>query len=274
MSRTLAKVLGSAIDVAIMPLGRRQREKTMGRLAEGISQRGMREVQTKRGSLKFYALRGAHTASAVARFGQDEPETIEWLETHVKPGERLWDIGANIGLYSLYAALGGAKVYAFEPSALNYGILTEHIYLNAQDKNIKALCVALGSATKIDDLHIGEFTVGHASNALDKPVTQFQDFKPVFSQGIPAFSMDDFCRIFNVPAPDHIKLDVDGIEDQIIAGGAKSLQSVKSIIIEVEGRNAQEAEETLVKPLLAAGLKEQTDFRVKGSKRNRLYVRN
>jgi FkbM family methyltransferase len=273
MSRTFAKVLGSAIDVATLPLGRRQREKTIGRLAEDIGQRSIRSINTSRGELKFYALRGAHTASAVSRFGQDEPETVEWLETYVKPGEILWDIGANIGLYSLYASLGDAKVFAFEPSALNYAILNEHIYLNKQDKNIHALCVALGSKTQISQLHIGEFTVGHASNALEKAVTQFKDFNPVFSQGIPAFSMDDFCATFHVPAPDHIKLDVDGIEDQIIVGGVKTLASVKSVIIEVEGRNAQEAEANIIRPLLAAGLKEREEFRAKGSKRNRLYVR-
>lgn len=273
MSRTVAKLLGGVVEAATLPLGRRQKEKTIGRLNETIARKSIREIPTKHGSLKLYALRGAYTASAVERFGRDEPETVEWIDAYVQPGETLWDIGANIGLYSLYAGRKGANVMAFEPSALNFSLLAEHIQLNGLDKMISPLCIALGLRTAIDCLHMGDFSTGHASNALGVAQTQFKEFMPVFSQAIPAFTADEFCRIFKLNPPDHIKLDVDGIEDQILAGMKKTLPCVKTLAIEVEGRNAQEVAENIERPLFDSGFRENTAHRAKGSKRNRLYIR-
>src|SRR5687768_1958535 len=209
MSRTVAGVISGLIDFATMPLNERQKDKTIARVAEGITRSSHRTIATERGSLRFYAMRGHGTASAVRNFLNEEPETLEWIDTFVKPGETLWDIGANIGFYSLYAALDPqVTVYAFEPSALNFSLLIEHIHLNDLDRNINPLCVALGNETKIGHLKMNEFSTGHAGNGLDKAMTQFREFQPVFSQAVPAFTTDDFRRIFHLRAPDHIKLDV------------------------------------------------------------------
>lgn len=51
---------------------------------------------------------------------QFEPETLRWIDSVLKPGEVVWDIGANVGLYTSYfGKVEGAMVYAFEPSAVN-----------------------------------------------------------------------------------------------------------------------------------------------------------
>ncbi len=272
MSRTVAKIVHGLIDVATLPLNKRQREKTIARISQDIGRKSIREVATARGNLYFHAMKGPLIASAIERFHTDEPETLEWIDNFIKPGETLWDIGANIGLYALYAALGrDITVYAFEPSGLNFGLLIEHIQMNDMGSCVKPLCVALGDATKLDNLHVGEFSAGHASNALGKAETQFQGFKPVFTQAIPAFTADDFCRIFQLRAPDHIKLDVDGIEDLILAGAEKMLPQVKTLTVEVEGQNVGGGIEAR---LAKAGFTEEPGHREKGSKRNRLYVRN
>ena len=52
-------------------------------------------------------------------FSEKEPETLAWIEEFGKNGSVLYDIGANIGLYSIYhSMLNGGKSYAFEPSIL------------------------------------------------------------------------------------------------------------------------------------------------------------
>ena len=273
MSRTVARIIDGLIDAATLPLNARQKDKTVARVAQGLGRRGVRDVQTSKGSLRFHALRGSGTASAVSRFAEDEPETLEWIDTYIKPGEALWDIGANIGLYSLYAGLTpGVKVYAFEPSGLNFGLLVEHVELNGMGGAVHPLCAALGAETKLESLHVAEFAAGHASNALGRAETQFRPFAPVFSQTIPAFTADDFCKVFGLPPPDHIKLDVDGIEDAILAGAKKILPSVKTIVIEVEGRNAGNVEQGIEAPLRKAGFTEEPAHREKGSRRNRLYI--
>ena len=57
-----------------------------------------------------------------------------------------------------------------------------------------------------------------------------------FRQGAVGFSIDDFVTMFSPPLPTHVKIDVDGIEADILRGGCKTLsaQSVRSIIVEVE----------------------------------------
>lgn len=274
MSRTIATMINGLIGVATLPLNERQKDKTMARVAEDVTRNSRRAVSTARGTLQFYSMRGHGTASAVRNFNHEEPETLEWIDTFVKSGDVLWDIGANIGLYSLYAALNPqVTVYAFEPSALNFSLLIEHIHLNRLDRNINPLCVAFGAETKIGHLKMNEFSAGHAGNGLDKAETQFQAFDAVFSQAVPAMRADDFRRTFNVPAPQHIKLDVDGIEDMILSGMPETLRAVRSLMIEVEGRNAANVTDGIERPLRDAGLVEDESFRAKGSKRNRLFVR-
>lgn len=274
MSKTVANVIHGLIGLATLPLNERQKDKTMARVAEDVTRGSRRIVNTTRGPLSFYSMRGHGTISAVRNFHHEEPETLEWIDTFIKPGQVLWDIGANIGLYSLYAALNPrVQVYAFEPSALNFGLLVEHIHLNHLDRNINPLCLALGNETKIGHLMMNDFSTGHAGNALDRAETQFQSFRPVFQQAIPAFRADDFRGIFHAPAPDHIKLDVDGIEDFILAGAPETLKTVQSLIIEIEGRNVDNVRDGIEKPLFSAGLQEDESFRARGSRRNRLFVR-
>ena len=65
-----------------------------------------------------------------------EPETIAWIDDRVLPGDVFYDIGANIGVFSLYSAkVKKATVIAFEPHAKNYGILNENIFLNYARQN-------------------------------------------------------------------------------------------------------------------------------------------
>ena len=85
---------------------------------------------------------------------RSEPETFEWIRTTLKDQEVLWDIGANIGVFSLYAALEKKnKVLSLEPSAESYATLNANIRLNGLDEYIQALCFA-GSNTTLSLIHI------------------------------------------------------------------------------------------------------------------------
>ena len=58
-----------------------------------------------------------------------------------------------------------------------------------------------------------------------------------FRQGAVGFSIDDFVAMFSSPRPTHVKIDVDGIEADILRGGRDtfSAPSVRSMIVEIEG---------------------------------------
>ena len=63
-------------------------------------------------------------------YSTKEPETLEWIDA-ISEGSILWDIGANVGLYSCYAAKArNCQVFAFEPSVFNLELLARNLFIN------------------------------------------------------------------------------------------------------------------------------------------------
>lgn len=154
-----------------------------------------------------------------------EPWTLDWIDTF-QSNDILWDIGANVGLFSLYAASRGIKVFAFEPEAANYRVLNENVRVNRMDNLISAYCLAVSDKHVFGELKLSKIETaasGHQFNG---------NIRPAFAQGCISYTMDMLYDILGPPT--HIKIDVDGIEPMVIAGGlSKVLPSVKSIMIEL-----------------------------------------
>lgn len=166
---------------------------------------------------------------------QKEPITIQWI-AELAAGEVLVDIGANVGMYSIWAAkTRGARVFAFEPEAQNYAILNRNIVLNGLDRQITAYCVALSDAGGYSELHLSDLRPGGSCHSLGERV----DFKhepmiPKYSQGCVAARLDDLVAAGVIPTPHYVKIDVDGIEPKIIAGarGVLANRALRSLLIE------------------------------------------
>ena len=75
------------------------------------------KIQNAPKKLKFYCPNGI-TYWRAKTLLKKEPETIEWIDSF-KKDDVFWDVGANVGTYSLYAGMKGIKTLAFEPSAGN-----------------------------------------------------------------------------------------------------------------------------------------------------------
>ena len=273
MSRTMAAVMEATVEALNALQPSRQQGKSRAELMQRLERRGAIDVPTARGPLKFLTSRGRHAIGMAERMLTDEPETIAWIEAHVQAGDVVWDVGAAIGAYSMYAARGGARVAAFEPKATSYGLLNEHLFLNTLGEAVAAYNIALSDRTGATRLDLSEIAPAGAMNALAGAETQFGDRPNAFSQAVVAYRMDDAIAMLGLPAPTHLKLDVDGVEGLILAGGPSALKGLKSAIVEVEGRNAEHAQTRIEAPMTAAGLVEEIGFRDQGSKRNRLFVR-
>jgi FkbM family methyltransferase len=165
-----------------------------------------------------------------------EPETIDWIDSFAE-GDVLFDIGANVGVFSLYAALHrGCDVYAFEPEAKNYACLNRNVLLNALGRRVKALNVGLHDSTTIEFLQLHDVASGSALHALGEAIDWKGDrFEAKFEQAVLAFTLDELVERFALPLPHHIKLDVDGNEDRIVRGGRRIFSSahVKSVLVEI-----------------------------------------
>ena len=179
--------------------------------------------------------------------GDFETDTREWLDNiSVNRTTVLWDIGANVGAYSLYAALQrNIQVLAFEPQAASYALLNETIERAGIDSRIVAYQIAFDSNTKLGRLNQADTGVGTAMHGFNTEKDQLE--RPIatkFRQGAIGFSVDDFVQQFSPPLPTHVKIDVDGLELGILEGGAKtfSAPSVRSMIVELQGSDERQAE--------------------------------
>jgi len=205
---------------------------------------------------------------------RSEPETFEWIDTHLKPNQVLWDIGANIGVFSLFAALeGNNQVISLEPSAESFATLNANIRLNKLDKQISAFCFAGASSTQMMKLFMKDASSGASHNSIKNAENQFGDFDVNGEQAIIAISLDDLTKLFKLPMPNHIKLDVDGKEPEILEGATETLKGIDTIHIEVEGKNLTDNISIIESCLSEAGLIEDKAWRNKGSGRNRLFKR-
>ena len=272
MSRKIASFVAGVLDVANALQPARQRGKTVANLMVALEERGARTVQTPHGELRFLTHRGRHVGGAVDNFNGNEPETLAWLD-EIKPGEVLWDIGAAFGQFALYAGQRGVKVIAFEPKATSYGLLVEHIAMNGLGGQVTALCLALSDKTGLTGLLLNDMTPGSALNTVTGSLNQFGVAPTGFEQPVFATTMDEAVSAWSLPAPDHIKLDVDGIEGWILKGGPRCLAGVRTILIEIEGAHAQALEAEALPLFAAAGLVEDEALRGQGSGRNRLFRR-
>jgi len=189
-------------------------------------------------------------------FETREPETLTWIEAFEAPC-RFWDIGANIGVFSLYAGLRpGVEVSAFEPAAASYGALCRNIEANDLGARVRAYCVALSDRTQLGSLNLSGTNAGSVFNAFASTEDCFgNEIEVVFCQGMVGFSVDDFRRLFRLPAPNYLKIDVDSTEERILAGASETLRDpdLRSVLIELEASDTAR-NHRLMGALEAAGL--------------------
>ena len=166
---------------------------------------------------------------------EKEPVTIEWI-AGFGAGEVLVDVGANVGMYTIWAAkTRGVRVFAFEPEAQNFALLNRNIVLNDLGGQVRAYCLALSDQAGYSELHLSDLRIGGSCHSLGEQVDfKHEPMKPAFSQGCVATRLDDLVASGVVPAPDHIKIDVDGFEPKVIAGARNVLADarVRSLLIE------------------------------------------
>ena len=194
------------------------------------------KVQTKQGELLF-SCPGYLPLWRAQTLLTKEPETIEWID-NFDDNSVFWDIGANIGAYSLYAALNeSTQVFAFEPASSNYYILNENIRKNFFDKRIHALNIAFSDQRGINHLYMSDSQVGSAHNSFGEARDELgESFREIFRQAVIGFKIDDFVKEFGIDIPNYLKIDVDGIEHIILAGAEQMLRDnrVKSILVELD----------------------------------------
>jgi FkbM family methyltransferase len=196
-------------------------------------------INTKYGEIKYYCL-GTIPLWRSKTLYDKEPELIEWIDK-MDDDDILWDVGANVGIYSIYAGKKGLKVFAFEPSALNTFFISKNIELNKLKENVFLIPLAVSDVNEFGYLNMSSTDVGGALNEFNakdlKSVGEGNYKKDViFKQGMFSYSTDELIEKYGFEIPNYIKIDVDSIEDRIIYGADKTLSSpkVKGVYLELD----------------------------------------
>jgi len=254
-SLTVAKQLNSDLEPPIwmgtkgrliwrsLPL--LMRSKTLRLIAQTITRFTIESTTKSKIGNHVFILSSANPRldMRIKTYATKEPETLKWIDGF-EQGSVLWDIGANIGLFSLYAARSRqCKVMAFEPSVFCLEFLARNIWMNELQNLVSIVPNPLSNETKINLLTLSSREWGESSNSFGTKLNQ--DGKTIdqnLEYQILGVTMDDAIVKLGLQKPNHIKIDVDGIEPIILSGGTNLLLEVESVSIEVptySGANEQ-----------------------------------
>ena len=159
-----------------------------------------------------------------------EPWTYNFI--HGMPqGSVFWDVGANVGSYSLMAAARGHVVIAVEPAFANFAQLQRNAILNGLNERIVCLPFALGDGSAISWFQLASLQPGAAAHVLGQPVGNVPQY--FHRVGVPVMRLDALVKLFKLPPPSHLKIDVDGAERAVLTGLEKVVGGLKGIMIEM-----------------------------------------
>lgn len=209
---------------------------------------------------------------------QKEPETVRWIEEYVKPGDVFYDIGASIGVYSLIAwgaTDGKATVYAFEPSFSSYASLCKNIYLNQCSDRVKAFPIAFANANELPEFNYSSIEPSRAKHyvASGGNLPHEGVNYSVFRHPVVGMRLDDFINTFGAPVPNHIKIDVDGGELELVRGAEKTLADPQLRSVSIEIYEKRPGSEEVRRRLHNSGFREKASYPVTEGITVYLYIR-
>jgi FkbM family methyltransferase len=214
----------------------------------------IKKINHKNQELKFHIINYL-TYYRASTFSDKEPETLDWIESF-NENSIFFDIGSNIGLYSIYAAkLKNSKVYCFEPSVFNLELLVQNIHLNNVNDNTVIIPIALNNQNSIESFNLSDLSKGAALSTFGKEYNQYgEKLKIKDYYKTVGMKLDDLILNLNINFPDYVKIDVDGIEHLILSGMQIILEKTKSILIEITDSFAEQSN-LCNKILLSKGFK-------------------
>ncbi|SVC47146.1 uncharacterized protein METZ01_LOCUS300000 [marine metagenome] len=172
-----------------------------------------------------------------------EPITIEWIRSF-KKNSVFYDVGANIGMYSIFAGyVSEVKVYSFEPESNNFQILMENILANNLGGKIYPYPIGISNSSGLTTLYLSKFEKGGSHHVVGESLDHNLNKKEVkLTQGIFSSTLDDLNKIWKLPKPNYLKIDVDGIEYKIIEKSQNLLRSkeLQSVVIEINPKRDQD----------------------------------
>jgi FkbM family methyltransferase len=156
----------------------------------------------------------------------------QFIRDWVEPDSVVWDVGSNLGLFALPAALKAAQVYAFEPDVdLARNLLRSLRLHRNKDLDVSVLCVAVSNVDGTGAFQISRFS--RAMNKLDG-VGKWSDSQvvPEELRSVVTMRIDTLSKTLTPPTV--VKIDVEGAEVDVLEGGEVTISNCRPVML-VEG---------------------------------------
>ncbi|MDB5251047.1 MAG: methyltransferase FkbM [Flaviaesturariibacter sp.] len=160
----------------------------------------------------------------------EDPAEIGYLLRSIRPGMTVFDVGAHKGGYTYWMARAvgrGGTVIAFEPQAAGAGLLKTIFGANVR---VEEVALSDGEGTALFYIQPQRYSVSFEASVVNK-------YENASSVTVRTTTIDAYCRSHGL-GPAFIKIDVEGFEMEVLAGGEQLLSSVKPVmLIEIEERH-------------------------------------
>lgn len=204
-------------------------------------------VDTRYGAIQFVLLSETAAGRALGLL-QKQPGTIEWIDSF-EPNSVFWDIGANIGVYTLYAARrGDIRVAAFEPAAVNYFMLAANCEVNRFEDRVDCLLAGLSNERALARLGVSQFAPGDSFSFREKKGREEPS-----RQAALVVTMDQLITDYGLPCPNYIKIDVPSLTEKIVAGGQELLRKPDVRALHIETKEETQSGRNIAAMLKEAG---------------------
>lgn len=168
---------------------------------------------------------------------QYEPQVLDYID-RLEPGASFYDLGACVGFFSLYAAARGMKAHAFEIEAKNFAALESNLAVN-QHLSVQAFQIGVSDGTsEWDELRVGQNRAGghHKTLVSDEfagPASIMHDDYAI--ERVRVDALDKLIDRYQLPRPEHMKIDIDGSEVLFMRGASQTLASttLQSLMFEL-----------------------------------------
>lgn len=164
-------------------------------------------------------------------FGAYRPERVAMIKLLSRPGMVAFDIGANIGSFSLLIAKyanPGSRVIALEPNPGQFAKLMRNLELNPSlSKSVQPLAIAVGASSGYATLHIpsaAKFNQGNSS-LISIPEEGFDKIE------VEVIAIDDYMKRNEIGRLDLIKLDAQGMELAVVEGAIGTIRNYRPAIL-------------------------------------------
>jgi len=234
------------------PLGKKHPAKALWRFALWQAQSRLSKskfiVKPFVGDVKFYAAKGLSGITGNIYTGLHEFNDMAFLLHFLRPDDTFFDIGANVGSYTLLASgITKAHSVTLEPVKATFDILSSNIGLNDLQAKVKLINAGAGAIA-------GEIRFSADEDTGNHVIAKDETGKNTVT--VPVITVDS---LLSTHEPSLIKIDVEGFENEVLNGMRSTLDSslLKAIIIELNGSGGRYgfSDEAIHHLLLSKGFK-------------------